>query len=61
MANDPLWIEHMHMKKGALHSEMHIPKSEKIPMGKLRKAAKAGGKMGKRAKLALTLQGFNKG
>jgi hypothetical protein len=54
------WIQGMHMKKGALHSEMGIPEGKKIPEGKLKKAEHAGGKLGKRARLAETLKGFHK-
>ncbi len=54
------WIQKMHMKKGALHEEMGIPQGKKIPGKKLEAAAKKGGKMGKRARLAETLKGFKK-
>lgn len=40
---------------GALHSELHVPQGQKIPAAKLAKAAKAGGKLGQRARLAVTL------
>lgn len=50
------WIQDMHMKKGALRSELHVKKGEKIPAGKLAKAAKAGGTEGKRARLAETFK-----
>ena len=50
------WIQAMHMKKGALHEEMHVPKGKKIPAKKLESAAKKGGKLGKRARLAETLK-----
>jgi hypothetical protein len=56
----PKWIQAMHMKKGALHDEMGVPKDKDIPAKKLSKAAKKGGKLGKRAKLAETLKKFNK-
>ena len=39
--------------KGALHAELGIPKDEKIPTAELEKAAKKGGKEGKRAQAAL--------
>jgi hypothetical protein len=55
------WIGEMHMKKGALHKEMGIPEGKKIPEGRLKKAEHAGGKLGKRARLAETLKGFHKG
>lgn len=54
------WIQGMHMKKGALHKELGVPEGKKIPAKKLAKAAKAGGKEGKRARLAETLKGLKK-
>jgi hypothetical protein len=50
------WIQGMHMKKGALHKEMGVPAGKKIPAKKLAAAAKKGGKLGKRARLAETLK-----
>ena len=50
------WIQAMHMKKGALHEEMGVPAGKKIPAKKLAAAAKKGGKIGKRARLAETLK-----
>lgn len=41
---------------GALHKEMGIPQGQKIPAGKLASAANKGGKLGKRARLAQTLE-----
>ena len=52
------WIQKMHMKKGALHKELGVPKGKTIPMKKLSAAAKKGGKEGKRARLAETLKSF---
>lgn len=43
---------------GALHKELGVPKGEKIPKSKLDKAAKAGGKLGERARFAETLEGL---
>lgn len=43
-------------KKGALKKALHVPAGEKIPAGKLTAAAKKGGKLGQRARLALTLR-----
>lgn len=54
------WIQKMHMKKGALHEEMGVPEDKKIPAKKLAAAAKKGGKLGKRARLAETLKGLRK-
>lgn len=53
------WIQKMHMKKGALHKDLGVPADKKIPEKKLAKAAKAGGKLGKRARLAETLEGLS--
>jgi hypothetical protein len=54
------WIQGMHMKKGALHKELGVPESKKIPERKLTAAAKKKGLEGKRARLAETLKGFHK-
>lgn len=53
------WIQEMGMKQGALHEQMGIPMGMKIPKGKLKKAAKKKGKMGARARLAMTLASFH--
>jgi len=42
--------------KGALHRELHVPAGKRIPFGKLEGAAKQSGKMGRRARLAMTLR-----
>ncbi len=49
------WIAAAIKKPGALHKELGVKKGKKIPKIKLMKAAKAKGKEGKRARLALTL------
>jgi hypothetical protein len=54
------WIASAIKNKGALHRELHVAMGKKIPAKKLAKAAKAGGKLGKRARLAETLRGFHK-
>ncbi len=48
-------------KPGALRQAMGVKKGETIPAGKLAKAAKAPGKMGQRARLAMTLKKLGKG
>ncbi len=53
------WIAGAIKHPGALHKELGVPAGKKIPAGKLRAAAKAGGKEGKRARLAETLKGFH--
>lgn len=55
-----LWIQKAVKKPGALRSSLGVKKGEKIPAGKLAKAAKAPGKMGQRARLAQTLKGLKK-
>ena len=52
------WIAGAIKKPGALRKSLGVKKGEKIPAGKLAKAAKAPGKMGQRARLAQTLKGF---
>jgi hypothetical protein len=54
------WIKGTIKHKGALHKELGIPGDKKIPEKKLAKAAKAGGKEGKRARLAETLKKMHK-
>ncbi len=54
------WIQKAIKKPGALRSELHVKKGEKIPAKKLEKAAKAKGVEGKRARLAQTLKGLHK-
>lgn len=61
MAEKKKWIQGAIKHKGALHEELGVPKGEKIPAKKLAKAAKAGGKLGQRARLAETLKGFHRG
>jgi len=41
---------------GALHNQLGIPKNKKIPPGKLYEAAKNKGKLGQRARFAITLK-----
>jgi hypothetical protein len=53
------WIGEAMGKPGALHEDLHIPLGQKIPQSVLEKAAKQGGTIGRRAKLALTLEGFH--
>ncbi len=53
------WIAGAIKHPGALHKELHVPEGKKIPEKKLEKAAHAGGKEGKRARLAETLKGMH--
>ena len=59
-AKDGKWIQKAKIKKGALRSQMGIKKGKKIPLSKLKAAAKKGGKLGKRANLALTFRKMKK-
>lgn len=55
------WIQGMHMKKGALHSELGVPTGKKIPAKKLEKAEHSkNSKLRKRAVLAETLSKMHK-
>ena len=49
------WIQKAIKKPGALRKSLGIKKGEKIPAKKLAAAAKKEGKMGQRARLAITL------
>jgi hypothetical protein len=53
------WISDAIEHPGSLRKELHIKKGKKIPASKLKKAAKAKGKEGKRARLAMTLKKMN--
>jgi hypothetical protein len=55
------WIAGAIKHPGALHRELGVPKGKKIPKAKLAKAAKAGGKEGQRARLAITLSKLRAG
>lgn len=54
------WIQEAIKKPGALHKELGVPVGKKIPIKKLKTAAKKNGKEGKRARLAETLRSFHK-
>jgi len=55
------WVSKAFSKnKGKLHRELGVPQGEKIPAKKLAKAAKAGGSLGKEARLAETARHFSK-
>jgi hypothetical protein len=49
------WIQGAIKHPGALHRQLGVPEGEKIPRKRLEQAAQAGGKLGKRARLAMTL------
>lgn len=51
----------MHMKKGALHESLGVPKGKKIPAAKLKKAEHSkNASLKKKAVLAETLKGLRK-
>ena len=50
------WIQKAIEKPGALHKQLGVPAGEKIPTTDLKAAAEKGGKLGKRARLAMTLR-----
>lgn len=54
------WIQTAIKKPGALHKELGVQEGKKIPAKKLNKAAKEGGKIGQRARLAKTLKKIGK-
>jgi hypothetical protein len=55
MANDPHWMEHMGLKKNALHHQLGIAPGKKIPAKTLDKAADSPDPLkAKRAQLAKT-------
>ena len=53
-----LWIKSAIKHPGALHKQLGVPAGKNIPAKKLNAAAKKGGKLGQRARLAKTLKSF---
>lgn len=49
------WIQEAIKEPGSLRKQLGTKKGKKIPKKQLQKAAKAKGKLGKRARLAVTL------
>jgi len=49
------WISGAIKRPGALHEKLGIAEGKKIPASTLNKAAKAGGSLGREARLAKTL------
>lgn len=49
------WIQGAIKHPGALHKQLGVPKGKKIPKAKLAAAAKKGGTLGRRARMAMTL------
>lgn len=59
MAKKEKWIQDAIKKPGALRKSLGVKEGEKIPAKKLEEASKKPGKIGKRARLAKTLKGFD--
>lgn len=60
VAKNGKWIQKAIKKPGALRAQLGAKKGEPIPAGKLAAAAKKGGKLGQRARLAMTLKKMKK-
>lgn len=60
MKDKEMWIKDAVKKPGALKKQLGVKKDEKIPAKMLKEAAKKGGKLGQRARLAETLRGMKK-
>lgn len=54
------WIQSAIKRPGQLHRDLGVPQGQRIPAEKLRAAAKRPGKVGQRARLALTLRKLGK-
>lgn len=54
------WIQKANIKKGALRKQLGVKEGEDIPAKKLKAAAKKGGVLGKRARLAETFKKMSK-
>lgn len=52
------WIAGAIKHPGALRKSLRAKKGKRIPAGRLSRAAKAGGTLGRRARLAMTLRKF---
>lgn len=55
------WIAEAIKHPLSLHKELGVPSGKNIPEKKLNAASKKGGLIGKRANLAKTLKGFQRG
>jgi hypothetical protein len=52
------WIQKATENKGGLHESLGVSKKKKIPAYLIAEAAKRGGKVGRQARLAKTLEGL---
>lgn len=55
------WIAKATKNKGGLHRSLGVPAGKRIPKSRIRAAAKRGGRVGKQARLALTLSKLSRG
>jgi len=55
------WIQGAIKRPGQLHRDLGVPQGESIPASKLRAASKRSGKVGQRARFAMTLKGLAHG
>lgn len=53
------WIQGAVKKPGALHAQLGVKKGKKIPVSRLRAAAKKKGKLGQRARFAMNMRKIN--
>ena len=53
------WIQGAVKKPGQLHKDLGIPQGQKIPLEKIKAAAKKKGKIGQRARFALNMRSIN--
>ena len=60
MANKKKFIQAAIKRPGALHKALGVPQGDKIPLAKVKKAAKSSGRLGRQARFALTLRKFAK-
>lgn len=59
--SDPHWIEHAHLKPGALHNKLGVPEGKRIPNGVLKKAEHSKSpKLAKEANTAATLRAMHR-
>lgn len=54
------WVQEAVKNKGGLHESLGVAKGKKIPVARIQAASKKGGKVGRQARLALTLRKMKK-
>ena len=58
MAGGRRWVQDMKLREGALKRQLGVPAGQRIPVATLRRAARAPGVLGRRARLALTMRSW---